>query len=138
MKCAICKKDTDYLEDHHIIPKSRGGSDDKDNLIKICIGCHSDAHGVEFTRNGSGLVKEVQKRYKEKLTKGNKWIELDQNKKKIHDLLMEIYDEYGKDKWYKVFDLIERSIINSFDLMNWAKTGELCYYIRRKKFTIDL
>ena len=105
------------------------------NLINICIECHSKAHGVEFSRDNSGLVKEGLKRYKINRTKGVEWIKIKENKEKIHNLIMGIYDDYGRDKWSKLIDLIERDIINNFDLMKWSETGELNYYIRRQKFT---
>ena len=48
MKCKICEKKTEFLESHHIIPKSRGGTDDKSNLIELCSKCHGLAHNVSF------------------------------------------------------------------------------------------
>jgi hypothetical protein len=32
------------LQVHHIIEKNQGGTDDLDNLIAICVSCHSDVH----------------------------------------------------------------------------------------------
>jgi len=31
---------------HHIVFKSRGGSDSDDNLIALCRICHQEAHGI--------------------------------------------------------------------------------------------
>ena len=42
-ECAICGS-RDFLEFHHIIPKSKGGSDDYDNLILLCARCHAGIH----------------------------------------------------------------------------------------------
>ncbi|MBQ8326986.1 MAG: HNH endonuclease [Lachnospiraceae bacterium] len=42
-ECAICGS-RDFLEFHHIIPKSSGGSDDYDNIILLCACCHSGIH----------------------------------------------------------------------------------------------
>ncbi len=42
-ECAICGK-KDFLEFHHIIPKSSGGSDDYDNIIVLCACCHAGIH----------------------------------------------------------------------------------------------
>lgn len=42
-ECAICGS-RDFLEFHHIIPKSKGGSDDYDNIIVLCACCHAVIH----------------------------------------------------------------------------------------------
>ena len=46
-KCAVCMNN-DYLEFHHLIPKSAGGSDDIDNIILLCGRCHASIHGRTF------------------------------------------------------------------------------------------
>jgi hypothetical protein len=46
-KCAICGRN-DYLEFHHLIPKSEGGNDEYDNLIVLCGCCHANVHGRSF------------------------------------------------------------------------------------------
>ena len=67
MNCEICKNDVKHLEKHHIIPKSRGGSDDKSNLIMVCSECHGLAHDVSFSNErGGGLIKEKIKMYVER------------------------------------------------------------------------
>lgn len=42
-QCAICGN-KDFLEVHHITPKTSGGTDDYDNLILLCACCHSAIH----------------------------------------------------------------------------------------------
>lgn len=42
--CQLCGKKHTLLEVHHIIWRSRGGSDDEDNLITLCHDCHSKVH----------------------------------------------------------------------------------------------
>ena len=42
-QCAICGN-KDFLEVHHINPKTSGGTDDYDNLILLCACCHSAIH----------------------------------------------------------------------------------------------
>ena len=42
--CQVCGKKHTLLEVHHIIWRSRGGSDDEDNLITLCHDCHSKIH----------------------------------------------------------------------------------------------
>ena len=46
-ECAICGS-RDFLEFHHIIPKSKGGSDDYDNIIVLCACCHAGIHERAF------------------------------------------------------------------------------------------
>lgn len=40
-----------HLEVHHIIPKSKGGTDDPDNLITLCGRCHAKKHGFAWREN---------------------------------------------------------------------------------------
>lgn len=42
--CQCCGKKHTLLEVHHIIWRSKGGSDDEDNLITLCHDCHSRVH----------------------------------------------------------------------------------------------
>jgi len=44
--CQICKKHiaNEKNEVHHIIPRSKGGSDRPDNLILLCQNCHTKVH----------------------------------------------------------------------------------------------
>ena len=50
--CCICRRfDPLHLQVHHIEERSKGGSDDSDNLIAICLTCHCDVHTETlFTR----------------------------------------------------------------------------------------
>jgi len=50
--CCICRRfEPLHLQVHHIQLKSEGGEDSLDNLIAICITCHSDVHAeLPFTR----------------------------------------------------------------------------------------
>lgn len=41
--CRYCKT-THSLTPHHITFQSQGGSDDIDNLLTLCIGCHNAVH----------------------------------------------------------------------------------------------
>ena len=45
--CQCCGKKDCRLEVHHLIPRSRGGSDKLANLITICSDCHQLAHSSE-------------------------------------------------------------------------------------------
>lgn len=62
-KCQYCKgkhKDS-KLEVHHIIFRSRGGSDDESNLITLCHTCHKNLHSGKITPKFSGKKKSTLK-----------------------------------------------------------------------------
>lgn len=40
--CQVCKKKNKILRTHHIIYKSKGGTDRADNLITVCKDCHTN------------------------------------------------------------------------------------------------
>ncbi len=46
-QCAICGN-MDFLEFHHMIPKTAGGTDDYDNIILLCACCHSKIHNRTY------------------------------------------------------------------------------------------
>ena len=69
-KCANCENKGEHW--HHIVPKSRGGSDDPSNLILLCLDCHSKAHDVSF-KGGRGLIKEAVERTKKDWTTAAEW-----------------------------------------------------------------
>ncbi len=50
--CCLCRRfRPTYLQVHHIIEQAKGGTNDPDNLIAICLTCHSDVHAKRaFTR----------------------------------------------------------------------------------------
>lgn len=58
--CSICRRFRPlHLQVHHIVERTEGGTDDLDNLIAICVSCHSDVHSnTKLTRRFS--VKELQ------------------------------------------------------------------------------
>lgn len=47
-QCSVCGRN-DYLEFHHLIPVSKGGTDDYDNIILLCAYCHAAVHGRTLT-----------------------------------------------------------------------------------------
>lgn len=62
--CQICKaKSSDknhvIIEVHHIIPRSKGGSDKPDNMISLCHCCHKKVHE---NNNNNKLFEELQKK----------------------------------------------------------------------------
>jgi 5-methylcytosine-specific restriction endonuclease McrA len=53
-KCQDCNSPF-VLDAHHIIRRSRGGSDDLDNLVTLCRICHSRRHTEHQVRWTPGL-----------------------------------------------------------------------------------
>ena len=47
--CVCCGWDKGSCDIHHIIPRSKGGSDSNDNLTLICPNCHRLAHEGKIT-----------------------------------------------------------------------------------------
>ena len=62
--CKTCGKDTDELYKHHIIPIANGGKDKKENIIDICVDCHSIAHDVSF-KSSKGPIRNGIKKTKD-------------------------------------------------------------------------
>src|SRR5437868_932579 len=54
-RCCICRRfRPTKLQVHHIVERNAGGTDDEDNLIVICLSCHTDVHTkVPFARRFS-------------------------------------------------------------------------------------
>lgn len=44
-RCVNCGQTGTELHVHHIIPKSEGGTDELDNLVTLCVKCHSVQDG---------------------------------------------------------------------------------------------
>lgn len=45
--CYICGYKI-FLEQHHIIPRAKGGSDGIENVIALCPNCHREVHHFGF------------------------------------------------------------------------------------------
>lgn len=73
MECKLCNIKTNNLESHHFIPKSKGGLDNDNNLIKVCIKCHGLIHNVDFKGRG-GLVSEAIKKSELKEEQAAQWL----------------------------------------------------------------
>lgn len=50
-RCHICDKPTSDIDGlkHHICHSRIGGNDNKENLIRICSGCHGLIHSINIT-----------------------------------------------------------------------------------------
>ena len=51
-----------YLEVHHIVPLSQGGSDSIDNVCALCPNCHRKMHIIADSDDVSKLLKTAEKR----------------------------------------------------------------------------
>tara|TARA_R110000772_G_C13003070_1_gene408454 strand:+ start:124 stop:519 length:396 start_codon:yes stop_codon:yes gene_type:complete len=118
MKCEICKKETEYFESHHIVPRSRGGSDDKSNLINLCINCHGKAHDVSFSNNRGGLIKEGVIKCKDNCKQGKNWLE--NNEKFYMDKMMDLYEK-DEVKFGLILGLIENHKMDAYSIMKYVK-----------------
>jgi hypothetical protein len=47
----------DHLHNHHLVPRSCGGSDDETNLITLSVECHGKMHGVKWHLDHKNSVK---------------------------------------------------------------------------------
>ena len=55
-----------HLHGHHIIPKSAGGKDDKENGLVLCDKCHEGLHAGRWkvvSIIGSTLLEQLRKKY---------------------------------------------------------------------------
>ena len=120
-KCKICKNESENLENHHIIPKSRGGDDSLNNLIRICILCHGLAHDVSFSNKKRGLVKEGIVRVRKKEEEGKLW--LNENEDLVNEKLTELYDK-DKDEHYAFLWLLTNGHISAYNLKEWLMNGK--------------
>ena len=59
-KCQKCKKSNVPLEVHHIVYRSKGGSDNESNLITLCCDCHKKVHRGEIKLKKYGVRKNLK------------------------------------------------------------------------------
>jgi len=60
--CGSCGKKTDVLDKHHILPRSQGGTNLKENLISICKDCHYKIHHPDYAE---GDIEQFNNEYKD-------------------------------------------------------------------------
>jgi len=54
--CPLC--DQPAVSDHHIVPRSEGGTDEPRNLVKLCQKCHDEVEGIPFTPD---LIEKIRR-----------------------------------------------------------------------------
>ena len=124
MKCKLCSKKTEHLELHHIIPKSRGGSDDANNLIKLCSKCHGLAHDVSFSNNRGGLIKEAIDKNKNKYKRDTEW--LYKNQTLVQDKMMDLYNR-NEDEHMLILLLMEKGRFTSSHIKEWVECRKVSF-----------
>ena len=46
-RCALCDS-TKYIQIHHLVKRSQGGSNSVQTLVTLCADCHALAHGIDL------------------------------------------------------------------------------------------
>lgn len=67
--CCVACGNTGNLAQHHLIPRSLGGSDAPDNMLTLCGSCHAKVHEVRANWNHAELTRQAMRR---KQAKGEK------------------------------------------------------------------
>ena len=124
MKCKLCNKETEHIENHHIIPKSRGGTDYINNIIQLCSECHGLAHDVSFINDRGGLVKEGINKKITNCENDIKWLE--KNEKLVHNKMMNLYNN-NRDMHMLMLLLIEQNKFNASHIRKWFEIGKVTF-----------
>jgi len=70
-KCKLCERKSDKLNEHHLIPKSRGGKE----TILICVDCHRQIHALfdnKMLETSLNTIKALKE--DEQIVKYLKWV----------------------------------------------------------------
>lgn len=69
--CPLCNRNSKYANEHHFVPKSKGGKD----TTQICVPCHNTIHDI-FSNNELRDVYNTPESLKtnERFVKYLKWI----------------------------------------------------------------
>lgn len=61
-RCRVpwCKR-RQQLERHHVVPRSQGGPDTKENSVILCHGCHRDRHDGKLRIGLAGVRVEFKR-----------------------------------------------------------------------------
>lgn len=59
-RCYICGEDNpNVLQTHHILPRRYGGTDDGENLVRLCANCHQAVESIYDEEFFDRLISEV-------------------------------------------------------------------------------
>ena len=116
-KCSLCDYVGNNTHIHHIIPRSRGGSDDDSNLIELCTVCHGKAHDISHGGD-NGTVKMGIKRGIELEEVCLNFI--DTNEIEFENFLCGFSTEYGSTILH---DMLIYNMVGGSDIFNFMKYG---------------
>lgn len=107
------------LDVHHVIPKRKGGSNDPDNLIPVCIGCHKTLEATQGKALGRIADDEMGERKRAEMERENKRLKerVDELKREVNELDEEISD-----------------ILNGVDQILRLTVAHTVYAVHRSKF----
>lgn len=115
MSCASCGWNDCVCDIHHIVPQSKGGSDDHSNLTYICPNCHRKAHNNLITSFVT-LEEQIGDSWKSVYNAGKKQVSLDAVRKNA---------AIGREVKKKIFDKVvdERRVILLNSTIDFSKYG---------------
>jgi hypothetical protein len=117
VECSACGWNESVCDLHHIIPKSKGGTNDHTNLTVLCPNCHRLAHDNKITKFVS-LEEHVGNRWREYYAKSNiKSIEV---AKKGNIVSLEKRKKKAEEKAQKLIEEIKTSGID-FSKYGWVE-----------------
>lgn len=114
MYCGNAPPDV-ILEVDHIVPTSKGGEDELNNLLTACFGCNRGKSNIPLDKAPSALAEnlEVLKQKEEQLREYNKYVaKLRRQQNKQISLILSAFDEYDSEKG--ISTLLERSSLTRF------------------------
>lgn len=130
--CKVCNS-YDELHKHHILPKAAGGLDTSENLIQVCLECHSKYHDRPIF-SSSDLTKKGLKKYKDDYNVAvNYFSDNDTELDNMFNYLLDI----DPDLHITVCYLLAQEVLNVSDLYKFwilkeplrvKSTKPLCYY----------
>lgn len=118
-KCLCCgKKKIEYL--HHIIPRSKGGSDKVSNIAGLCWDCHYGPGGVHNCQETQDrlpeLKNEANKQYKVSLLNSVMPVLIEEMNKfcKVHGIVFSICEGHETAKIRDTYDLPKDHCVDGF------------------------
>ena len=124
-KCSNCDFVGQDTHLHHIVPRSRGGSDNLENLIELCTVCHGKAHNVSFD-GSSGVISDGIN--KSNVMRGELKSWLDLNEDVVHEILMDFYETYDTDVLTELFYFNAIKLEDFYTFMFYGRSYKKGYF----------
>jgi len=83
------------LEVHHVVPLSKGGTNDPDNLITLCSKCHRAIHQAQKFEGKKPITVMVRRRVDPLYERTKRWVSF-----MFNLWLMSLYIDYVKSKMH--------------------------------------